>query len=110
MEVIQTVVAMSSIFLLRATGRLISLRPCRLNTLPASTTNAWRVVERMPIHTVVLMVMDVHLGNTASDALDNGDKIRKPFFKSSYTINAMLAFNIVAPADVRLVLDRYYST
>ena len=50
------------------------------------------------------MVMDVHLGNTACDALDNRDEIRKLFFESSYTTNAMLAFNIVAPADVRLVL------
>jgi hypothetical protein len=58
----------------------------------------------MPIHTVILMVMYVHLGNTASDVLDNGDEIRKPFFELFYAINAMLAFNIVAPADVRLVL------
>ena len=104
MEVVQTVVAMSSIFLLRATGHLFSLCPCCLNTLPTSASYAWCVVERMPIHTVVLMVMDVHLWNTASDPLDNGDEMRKPFFESSYTINAMLAFNIVTPADVRLVL------
>jgi hypothetical protein len=104
MEVVQTVVAMSSIFLLRATSSLISLCPCRLNTLPASAPNARRVVERMPIHTVVLMVMDVHLGNATSDALDNGDEVRKPFFESRNPINAMLAFYIVAPADIRLVL------
>lgn len=104
MEVVQTVVAMSSIFLLRATGSLIRLRPCRLNTLPASAPNARRVVERMPIHAVILMVMDMHLGNATSDALDDGDEVGKPFFESSDTINAVLAFDVVAPADVRLVL------
>ena len=50
------------------------------------------------------MVMDVHFRNTTNDALDNGDKVRKPFFKSCDMINAVLAFNIIAPADVRLIL------
>ena len=110
MEVVQTVVAMSSIFLLRATSSLISLCSCCLNTLPASAPNAWCVVERMPIHIVVLMVMDVHLGNATSDALDNGDEVRKLFFESHDSINAMLAFYIVAPADVRLVLVLFQDT
>ena len=104
MEVVQTVVAMSLIFLLCATSSLISLCSCCLNTLPASAPNAWCVVERMPIHIVVLMVMDVHLGNATSDALDNGDEVKKLFFESHDPINAMLAFYIVTPADVRLVL------
>ena len=50
------------------------------------------------------MVMDVHFGNTTNDALDNGDKVRKPFFELCDRINAVLAFNIIAPADVRLIL------
>ena len=54
--------------------------------------------------TVILVVVDMHTWYAANDSLDGLYSIWKHFFKLHNTIDAVLAFNIVAPRDERLVI------
>jgi hypothetical protein len=56
------------------------------------------------------MVIDVHFRNATGDALDDGDKVRKPSLESCNAIDAMLTFNIIAPTHVRQVLLLFQDT
>lgn len=104
MELIKTIVPVATIRLFGAAGRLICLAPGRLNTFAAGATYSGSVVERVEIHTVISMILYVHLRDAAHDPADGGDKVREPLFETRDTIDPMLALDVVAEAEVSLLL------
>lgn len=99
-KVVQGVMAVTSIFLLRAASSLVSFGPSRLDTLPTGAPNVWCIIEGVSVHTVILVVTDVHLRNATYNTLDNGDKVWEPFLEAFYPVDTILAFNIVTIIDV----------
>ena len=92
--------AVASIFLLRASSSLVGFCPGRLDTLPAGAPNIWCIIEGVSVHTVVLVVTDVHLRDATNGPLNDRDKVREPFFETFDPVDAVLAFNIITKINV----------
>ena len=99
-KVIQCVMAVASIFLLHASSSLVGFCPGRLNTLPAGAPNIWCIIEGVSVHTVVLVVTDVHLRDATNGTLNDRDKVQEPFLEAFDLVDAVLAFNFITKIDV----------
>lgn len=81
MEYIQAVMSVSSILFLRAPCRLIRFCPSRLNPFSTSTTDTFRVAERIPVHAVVFMVLNVHFWDAVDNPFGNRSEMWEPLFE-----------------------------
>jgi len=79
---------------------LVGFCPGRLDTLPAGAPNIWCIIEGVSVHTVVLVVTDVHLWDATNDTLYDRDKVREPFFEAFDPVDTVLAFDIITKIDV----------
>jgi hypothetical protein len=102
-EHVQAVVTVANVLFLCAAARLVAFSPTGLNSFSAGASDTCCICKREPILAVIFVVANVHLRNAANDTLSNADNVRKPFRKSSASIDAVLAFNVVAPEYIWLV-------
>ena len=101
---------MSAIFFLRAASSLIGFGPSGLDALSTSASNARRVVKRESIHAVFLVIVDVHLWNASNDPPDQRNKLRKPFYETSNTVDAVMTLDVVTEFDEALVAVVHQNT
>lgn len=100
MEVVETVMTMSSILLLHATTGLVTLCPGRLHNLAARAPNTFSESKGVPILTVLLMVADMHLWDAVDNAVCHICNIREPLLETRDAIYTILAVDIVAVIDI----------